>query len=57
MAKLTREKLDTLETYSENRNAFRQQVIEHKKNRRVALGEHASLYFDHALPGAGNATH
>ncbi len=46
MAKLTRDKLDTLETYSENRNAFRQQVIEHKKNRRVALGEHASLYFE-----------
>ncbi len=46
MAKLTREKLDTLEKYSENRNAFRQQVIEHKKNRRVALGDHASLYFE-----------
>lgn len=46
MAKLTREKLDSLEKYSENRNAFRQQVIEHKKNRRVALGENASLYFE-----------
>lgn len=46
MAKLTREKLYSLEEYAENRNAFRQEVIEHKKNRRVAIGEHASLYFE-----------
>lgn len=46
MAKLTREKLYSLEEYAENRNMFRQEVIEHKKNRRVSLGEHASLYFE-----------
>jgi len=46
MTKLTRENLDSLEKYSENRNVFRNKVMAHKKNRRVALGEHAALYFE-----------
>ena len=46
---LTREDLYGLEKYAEIRQAFRAKVIEHKKNRRVALGEHAALYFEDAL--------
>jgi len=46
MAKLTREDLYSLEKYSEIRNEYRQKVMEHKKNRRVALGDHAALYFE-----------
>ena len=46
MAKLTRDDLDSLEKYSENRNDFRKKVIAHKKDRRVTLGDHAALYFE-----------
>ncbi|MEO5342720.1 MAG: DUF3501 family protein [Gammaproteobacteria bacterium SHHR-1] len=49
MAKLTREDLFSLEEYAEARPVFRQQVMEHKKDRRLAIGEHASLYFEDAL--------
>jgi hypothetical protein len=49
MAKLTRQDLFTLEKYAEIRAGFRARVIEHKKNRRVPLGEHAALYFEDAL--------
>ena len=31
------------------RNAFREKVMEHKKDRRVAIGDHAALYFEDAL--------
>lgn len=48
-AKLTREDLWSLEDYSEQRPAFRDQVIAHKKPRQVALGPHATLYFEDAL--------
>lgn len=41
--------LMTLEAYSRARNAFRAQVIAHKRVRRVALGPHVSLLFEDAL--------
>ncbi|CAA6817175.1 MAG: Hypothetical protein i Rubrerythrin cluster [uncultured Thiotrichaceae bacterium] len=46
MNKLTRDDLYSLEEYSAKRNAFRAEVMEHKKNRRLAIGENASLYFE-----------
>ncbi len=46
---LTRQDLMSLEQYAEQRAAFRARVIEHKKQRRVALGPHAALYFEDAL--------
>jgi len=49
MPKLTRADLFSLEKYSEIRADFRARIIEHKKNRRVPLGDHAALYFEDAL--------
>jgi hypothetical protein len=49
MTKLKREDLMSLEKYSEKRAEFRKKVLEHKKTRNVALGEHATLYFEDAL--------
>jgi len=49
MAKLTRDDLYSLEEYARIRPEFRSKVIEHKKNRRVQIGEHASLYFEDSL--------
>ena len=49
MTKLTRQDLFTLEKYAEIRKDFRARVIEHKKHRRVPLGEHAALYFEDRL--------
>lgn len=46
---LTREDLYSLEKYSEIRDEFRKQVMAHKKDRRVAIGDHAALYFEDAL--------
>ena len=46
MTKLKREDLMSLEEYSEKRADFRNKVLEHKKTRNVALGEHATLYFE-----------
>lgn len=46
---LTRDDLYSLEKYAAVRKDFRAKVIEHKKNRRLALGEHAALYFEDAL--------
>ncbi|CAK0771138.1 DUF3501 family protein [Gammaproteobacteria bacterium] len=46
---LTHQDLMSLEQYAEQREQFRARVMEHKKNRRVALGEHAALYFEDAL--------
>lgn len=46
---LTREDLYSLEKYAEVRPEFRARVMAHKKIRRVALGEHAALYFEDAL--------
>ncbi|MFM2400474.1 MAG: hypothetical protein RL341_2631 [Pseudomonadota bacterium] len=44
--KLTVENLWTLEAYSKKRAEFRAQVIAHKKNRSVHLGEHITLLFE-----------
>ena len=49
MHKLTRTDLYSLEQYAEQRPAFRDKVMAHKKNRRVALGSHATLYFEDNL--------
>ena len=49
MEKLTRESLFSLEEYAEKRDEFRARVIEHKKNRRLALGTNATLYFEDRL--------
>jgi hypothetical protein len=47
--KLNRENLWSLEQYHDRRPAFRTEVIEHKKNRRVALGPNATLCFEDFL--------
>ncbi len=49
MQKLNRTDLWSLEQYSEERPAFRAEVIAHKKPRRVAIGPHATLCFEDAL--------
>ena len=49
MQKLTREDLYSLEQYSTVRPDFREKVLEHKKDRRIALGTNAALYFEDRL--------
>lgn len=49
MKKLTREDLMSLEEYAQKRPEFREKVLEHKKARKIALGEHATLYFEDRL--------
>ena len=49
MEKLSREDLMSLEEYAQKRPEFRAQVMAHKRNRRLALGEHAALYFEDRL--------
>lgn len=49
MQKLTRDDLMSLEAYSGERKAFRARVLEHKRNRQVALGPHLTLYFEDRL--------
>jgi len=49
MAKLTRDGLMTLEAYSRARTAFRAEVMAHKRNRHVALGNHLTLIFEDEL--------
>lgn len=46
---LTRKDLYSLEEYAAVRKDFRAKVLAHKKNRRLALGEHAALYFEDKL--------
>jgi hypothetical protein len=46
---LSRKDLWSLEEYAEKRSAYRQQVMEHKKHRQVALGPNATLYFEDRL--------
>lgn len=46
---LRHEDLFTLEKYARMRPEFRAKVIAHKKNRQLAIGEHATLYFEDAL--------
>ena len=49
MQKLTREDLFSLEEYSAKRAEYRQQMMAHKKNRVLRLGEHATLHFEDRL--------
>ena len=49
MTNLKREDLMSLEEYSEKRAEFRAKVLDIKKARKVALGEHATLYFENEL--------
>ena len=47
--KLERKDLWSLEEYAEERDAFRAEVLAHKKNRRVLLGTHVMLVFEDRL--------
>ena len=49
MAKLTHDTLMTLEAYAKARNTFRAEVMAHKKQRQVHLGDHVTLLFEDAL--------
>lgn len=46
MATIARDSLLTLEAYSQKRNTLRAEVIAHKKNRTVQVGEHVTLLFE-----------
>lgn len=46
---LTRNDLWSLEEYSEQRPEFRQQIMQHKKARKVAIGPNTMLYFEDRL--------
>jgi len=49
MQKLTRDDLFSLEKYADVRDEFRGEVLAHKRNRRIALGTNAALYFEDRL--------
>jgi len=49
MQKLNREGLLSLEAYSGQRDQFREDVMAHKRNRRLSLGTNATLYFEDRL--------
>jgi len=49
MAALRREDLYSLEEYARIRDAFRREVMDHKRDRKVALGPNATLYFEDLL--------
>ncbi len=49
MSKIAREDLFSLEAYAEKRPAFRAEVLEHKKNRALHIGDNATLYFEDRL--------
>ena len=46
MKKLTRTDLWSLEEYAEKRPDYRAEVIAHKKNRQIAVGDNGRLYFE-----------
>ena len=46
MAKIERDTLMTLETYARTRKEFRAKVMAHKRDRKVALGDHVTLIFE-----------
>ncbi|MDH4273786.1 MAG: DUF3501 family protein [Gammaproteobacteria bacterium] len=46
MLKVTRNDLMPLEHYSAQRDAIRARVMQHKLARRIAIGPHATLYFE-----------
>lgn len=49
MEKIVHSKLMSLEHYAKARPAFRLKAMQHKQNRRVPLGDNATLYFEDAL--------
>ena len=49
MSQLTPNNLLSLEEYAKQRGDFRSKVMAHKKNRKVHLGDHATLYFEDSL--------
>ncbi|HTN94564.1 MAG TPA: DUF3501 family protein [Gallionella sp.] len=49
MGKLTRDDLYSLEKYAAVRTEFRARVMDHKAKRRLAIGPHATLYFEDSL--------
>jgi len=49
MNPLRREELFSLEQYAEKRAEFRDNVLEHKKHRRVDIGPNLTLYFEDRL--------
>jgi hypothetical protein len=49
MPHLTRGDLWSLEKYSEQRDSFRTEVLAHKRNRQLSLGENARIYFEDTL--------
>lgn len=49
MEKLQRSDLFSLEQYAEHRSEMRKKVIAHKKNRRIAIGDHVQLLFEDRL--------
>ena len=46
MPAIARDSLLTLETYAKQRNALRTDIIAHKKNRTIQVGEHITLLFE-----------
>jgi len=49
MHKLSKDDLYSLEKYSELRDEFRNNVMQHKRDRRLPLGTNATLYFEDSL--------
>ena len=49
MKKLEAADLYPLETYARERNAMRATVIQHKRRRRLSLGDSINLYFEDRL--------
>ncbi len=49
MKAISRDDLYSLEQYAETRAEFRTRVMAHKKNRKVAIGPNATLYFEDRL--------
>ncbi len=49
MHTLTRDNLMSLEQYAAARPAFRAEVMAHKRDRQIAVGPHATLYFEDRL--------
>lgn len=49
MEKITQAELYTLEKYAQVRKDVRAEVMEHKKNRQLAIGPHVTLYFEDRL--------
>ncbi len=49
MAQISRDSLLTLESYARQRKEFRAKVLDHKKNRKLHLGQHVTLIFEDEL--------